>query len=187
MYREKGSKFIAFVLPVKDEEEIGKHLARLRRQYFDARHHCYAWRLGAEGTHYRANDDGEPSGSAGKPILGQIVSCGLTNVLVAVVRYFGGVLLGVGGLAHAYKQAAADALAHATVVPGILAETYRVTFEYPDMNHVLRVVKDMELECFAQDFNLVCSMKVRVRKSLSAQMMQRLERIGSLTVEPAMP
>jgi uncharacterized YigZ family protein len=154
----------------------------LRKKYFDARHHCFAWRLGADGEHYRVNDDGEPSNSAGKPILGQIISCGLTNVLVVVVRYFGGVLLGVGGLMQAYKQATLDALSHAEIVSDVVTESYLLTFDYPDMNQILKVVKDMDLECSNQNFNLDCSMQVRVRQSLSTTLLQRLERVESLKV-----
>ncbi|MDR2036454.1 MAG: YigZ family protein [Bacteroidales bacterium] len=184
VYKDKGSKFLAFAYPVDNEEVIKEKIAALRKKYFDARHHCYAWRLGTEGMLYRANDDGEPSNSAGKPILGQIDSYGLTNVLVVVVRYFGGILLGVGGLIQAYKHAAADALTNARTVPGIVTEVYRFTFEYPDMNQIIKVTKDMGLECFSQDFNMACSMKVRVRKSQTEQMMQRLELIGSLKITP---
>ncbi|MDR1673329.1 MAG: YigZ family protein [Bacteroidales bacterium] len=183
MYKEKGSKFMAFAYPVECEEEVKKKVTTLRKKYFDARHHCYAWRLGADGIHYRVNDDGEPSNSAGRPILGQIDACRLTNVLVVVVRYFGGVLLGVGGLMHAYKQASADALAHAQIVTGTLMETYNFTFEYQDMNTLISVMKSMKLEYFVQDSNTRCIMKVRVRKSLAAQMLQRLAHIGSLTVQ----
>lgn len=178
IYREKGSKFLAFACPVSDEQQIREKTDALHKKYFDARHHCYAWRLGADGTHYRANDDGEPSGSAGKPILGQIVSAGLTNTLVVVVRYFGGILLGTGGLAQAYKRAAADALAHATVISGMLMETCHFSFDYADMNQILRIVKDMALECSEQEFHLRCSMKVRVRKSLADAMKQRLEALN---------
>jgi uncharacterized YigZ family protein len=182
LYKDKGSKFMAFAYPVNAEDEIREKVDALRKKYFDARHHCFAWRLGANGEHYRVNDDGEPSNSAGKPILGQIISCELTNVLVVVVRYFGGVLLGVGGLMHAYKQATFDALSHAEIVSGIITESYLFTFDYSDMNRILKVVKDMDLECTEQHFNLNCSMRVKVRKNLSASLLQKLERVESLTV-----
>lgn len=173
---------MAFACPVSNEEEIRKKVEALRKKYFDARHHCFAWRLGVNGEHYRVNDDGEPSNSAGKPILGQIISCGLTNVLVVVVRYFGGVLLGTGGLMQAYKQAALDALSHAEIVSGTVNKSFLFTFDYPDMNRILKVLKEMDLECTEQNFNLSCSMRVTVRKTLSAAMLQKVERIESLKV-----
>ena len=182
LYKAKGSKFLAFAYPVSSEEEVKEKLDFLRKKYFDARHHCYAYRLGADGERYRANDDGEPANSSGKPILGQLIARNLTNVLVVVVRYFGGILLGVGGLAQAYKQAAADALFHAEIVTEAVTETCRLTFAYADMNPVLKVVKDMDLECFAQDFNLTCTMKVKVPKNLFGQMKKRLEQVESLKI-----
>ena len=174
---------MAFAYPVRCEEEVKEKIDFLRRKYFDARHHCYAYRLGADGNRYRANDDGEPASSAGKPILGQLAARGVTNVLVVVVRYFGGILLGVGGLAQAYKQAAADALAHAETVTGTVTETWRLTFAYPDMNRVLKVLKDMNLECFGQDFNLNCTMNVKLRKSQVEEMKKRLEMIDTSKIE----
>lgn len=182
LYKEKGSKFLAFAYPVSSEDEVKVKIDYLRKKYFDARHHCYAYRLGADGRQYRANDDGEPANSAGKPILGQLISHNVSNVLVVVVRYFGGILLGVGGLVQAYRQAAADALANAQTVTDTVTETYMFTFDYPDMNPVLKVMKDMDLECYGQDFNLSCTMKVKVRKSLVEQMKKRLNPVKSLTI-----
>ena len=180
LYKEKGSKFIAFAYPVKSEEEVKEKLDFLRKKYFDARHHCFAYRLGANSERYRANDDGEPANSAGKPILGQLIARNLTNILVVVVRYFGGILLGVGGLAQAYKQAAADALDHAEIITEAVTETWSLTFDFADMNLVLKVVKNMNLECFAQHFDLTCSMKVKIQTNLTIQMKKRLEHIESL-------
>jgi uncharacterized YigZ family protein len=185
IYREKGSKFLAFAYPVGHEEDVKEKVDSLRKKYFDARHHCYAYRLGVDGERYRASDDGEPANSAGRPILGQLVAHHVTNVLVVVVRYFGGILLGAGGLAQAYRQAAADALAHAETVTDAVTETYAFTFGYPDMNRVLKVVKDMGLECYGQDFNLSCAMTVKVRKSLAEQMKKRLEAVESLKITTA--
>ena len=182
VYKDKGSKFLAFAYPVSSEDEVKEKVDFLRRKYFDARHHCYAYRLGADGCRYRTNDDGEPPNSAGKPILGQLVARGVTNVLVVVVRYFGGVLLGVGGLVQAYKQATADALAHAEIVTDVVTETWQLTFAYPDMNRVLKVVKDMKLECFGQDFNLNCAMNVKVRKSQAEEIKKRLETVETLKI-----
>jgi uncharacterized YigZ family protein len=180
LYKEKGSKFLAFAYPVSSEEEVKEKLDVLRKKYFDARHHCYAYRLGAGGERYRANDDGEPANSAGKPILGQLIAHGVTNVLVVVVRYFGGILLGVGGLVQAYKQAAADALSHAKIVTDVLTETWRLAFAYSDMNAVLKIVKDMNLKCSDQDFNMNCTMNVQVQQNLSEQLKKRLEQVESL-------
>ena len=185
IYKDKGSKFLAFAYPVVNEEEVKKKVEFLRKKYFDARHHCFAYRLGADGQQYRANDDGEPANSAGKPILGQLIAHGVTNVLVVVVRYFGGILLGVGGLVQAYKQAAISALSNAEIVTDVVTETYIFSFDYPDMNQVLKVVKDMNLDCYGQDFNLTCAMSVKVRKSLAEQMKKRLETVESLKIDNA--
>jgi len=175
LYKDKGSKFLSFAYPVSSEEEVKEKVDFLRKKYFDARHHCYAYRLGPGGERYRAHDDGEPANSAGKPVLGQLVARGVTNVLVVVVRYFGGILLGVGGLMQAYKLAAADALTNAETVTDVVTETYQIKFGYEDMNKVLKVVKDMNLDCCEQDFNLQCSVIVKVRKSQSCLMKKRLE------------
>ena len=180
MYKEKGSKFMAFAYPVNSEEEVKEKVEHLRRKYFDARHHCYAYRLGATGEPYRANDDSEPANSAGKPILGQLMAYGVSNVLVVVVRYFGGILLGVGGLMQAYRQAAANALANAEIITDAVSETFRLSFDYSAINQVLKVVKDMDLECYGQDFNLTCTMYVKVRKSLVEQMKKRLETVEGI-------
>jgi uncharacterized YigZ family protein len=173
-YKDRGSKFLAFAYPVGNEDEVKERVDSLRRKYFDARHHCYAYRLGADGSRFRASDDGEPANSAGKPILGQLTAHGVTNVLVVVVRYFGGILLGVGGLMQAYKHASADALANAEIITDTITETCTLTFDYPALNKVLKVVKDMNLECLEQDFNLTCTMRIKVRKSWVEQMKNRL-------------
>ena len=180
IYREKGSKFLAFAYPVKNEEEVMERLEFLHKKYFDARHHCYAYRLGINGEKYRANDDGEPANSAGKPILGQLTAFGVSNVLVVVVRYFGGILLGVGGLVHAYKNATAGALANANIVTDKITETYKISFDYRDMNKVLKIVKDMNIECFGQDFGMNCKMNITVRKSLVEQMKKRFQTVETL-------
>jgi len=180
LYKEKGSKFLSFAYPVNNEEEVKEKVDCLRKKYFDARHHCYAYRLGPGGERYRTSDDGEPANSAGKPILRQLMARGVTNVLVVVVRYFGGILLGVGGLMQAYKLAAADALNNVKIVTDVVTETYRITFAYEDMNKVLKVVKDINLACYEQYFNLNCSMIVKVKKSQSCLMKKRLEPIEVL-------
>lgn len=163
IYKELGSKFLAFAHPVETEEEIKNILAALRKEYFDARHHCYAWRLGLQGEPYRMNDDGEPSSTGGRPIHGQLLSQGLSDILIVVVRYFGGVKLGVPGLIRAYRTAAQDALAHAEIVEKTACETVTVDFDYLQMNDVMRVLKEMGVTPLKQDFDLRCSLTVRVR------------------------
>ena len=177
IFRERGSKFIAFAYPVCSEASVKEKLSFLRKKYFDANHHCYAWRLGVDGGQHRANDDGEPANTAGKPILGQLIAYKLTNVLLVVVRYFGGTLLGTGGLTQAYKRAAATVLDNTQIVQEVVAETYKLTFDYADLNKALKFVKDMNLECVQQDINLDCAMTVKVRKSKVEEMKKRLNTI----------
>jgi len=162
IFKDKGSKFLAFAYPVSSEEEIKEHMEHLRKAYHDARHHCFAWRLGADMERFRANDDGEPSGSAGKPILGQIQSHDLTNILVVVVRYFGGTLLGVGGLIRAYRSAASGALDQARIIELKVYEKLKLEFEYERMNSVMKVIKDLELEFEDQQFDLSCTLTLKV-------------------------
>ncbi|MDR1667509.1 MAG: YigZ family protein [Bacteroidales bacterium] len=174
---------MAFAVPVSSEEEIREKMEWLKKKYFDARHHCYAWRLGVGGAHFRTYDDGEPAGSAGKPILRQITSFGLTNILVAVVRYFGGIPLGTAGLVQAYKHASIDALSHANIVPAVLTDTFLLTFDYQNMDQVLRTLKDMELEYTDRCFENNCSLKVKVRQSLSGVLLHRIGRIASAEMQ----
>ena len=142
LYKEKGSKFLAFVYPVATEEQIREIITGIKGKYYDARHHCYAWRLGAAKNHFRMNDDGEPSSTAGKPIFGQIQSFDLTNVLIVVVRYFGGTKLGVSGLINAYREAAADAIRNAVIVEKTVDEILRIRFSYLVLNDVMKVIKE---------------------------------------------
>ena len=165
LFKDNGSRFIALAYPVETEEEVKTIVAGLRKQYHDARHHCYAYRLGYKGDVFRSSDDGEPSGSAGRPILGQIDSAGLSDILVVVVRYFGGIKLGIPGLIRAYKTSTADALAHAQVVEKIAGKWLRVSFGYEAMNAVMKVLKEMDLPQRGQDFGEHCSLEVRVRLS----------------------
>lgn len=165
LYKEKGSKFIARAYPVNDENEIKEILIDLKKEYHDARHHCYAWVLGARGERIRANDDGEPSNSAGKPILAQINAFGLTKVLVIVIRYFGGTLLGVGGLINAYRTASQEALKNARIIKQHFYSIYEIKFGYPDMNKVMTVLKEMNIEQVEQKFEISCSLKAKVKKS----------------------
>ena len=165
LYKDKGSKFFSFAFPVKNETDIKEILESVRKKYHDARHHCYAWMLGEDKDHFRVNDDGEPSNSAGKPILGQIQSKDLSNVLIIVVRYFGGTLLGVGGLIQAYKTATKEALDSAKIIDKYIYKIYLIQFPYEEMNSVMKVLKDMELDQFDQVFELDCSLKVNVKRS----------------------
>jgi uncharacterized YigZ family protein len=165
LFKDKGSRFLAFAYPVKDEKEIREKLEILHKKYHDARHHCFAWRLGSLMIHFRTFDDGEPPNSAGKPILGQILSFNLTNILIVVVRYFGGTLLGVGGLIRAYKTASNEALKNAKIVKKYLHDVYHLKFKYDEINDVMRIIKELQLEYFDQDFKQNCELKVKVRRS----------------------
>lgn len=177
-YTEKRSKFYAFAHHVTSADEVKDLQTFYRKKYYDARHVCYAYRLGPEGETFRANDDGEPSSTAGKPILGALVSTGLTDVVIFVIRYYGGVNLGTGGLIVAYREAAQDALANAAVEERQVEEQYTYTFAYPQMNAVMKVVKDMQPRIVAQDFQTTCSITLSIRKSLMPQLRQRLESLG---------
>ena len=173
-YSEKRSKFLAFAHHVNDVEDVKRLVAEYRKKYYDARHVCYAYVLGADRSEFRANDDGEPSSTAGKPILGQIHSAELTDILVVVVRYYGGVNLGTGGLIVAYRTAAADALAHAEVVTRLVEEQLTYSFAYPMMNAVMRVVKDLQPRIVSQQFDNTCSITLAIRKEMAEALRQRL-------------
>lgn len=177
-YTEKRSKFYAFAHHVSSAEEVKALQAFYKKKYYDARHVCYAYRLGPEGKEFRANDDGEPSSTAGKPILGALLSAGLTDVVIFVIRYYGGVNLGTGGLIVAYRESAQQALANAVVEERQVEEQYTYTFAYPQMNVVMKVVKEMQPRIIAQDFQTTCSITLSIRKSLMPQLKQRLEAIA---------
>ena len=177
IYTEKRSKFIAIALPVRTHEEIKAHLEVYQKKYYDARHVCYAYMLGHERKDFRANDNGEPSGTAGKPILGQINSNELTDILIVVVRYFGGIKLGTSGLIVAYKAAAAEAIASATIVEKTVDDEVTVLFEYPFMNDIMRIVKEEEPEIIQQSYDMDCSMTLRIRRSMMPRLMARLEKV----------
>ena len=177
-YTEKRSKFYAFAHHVSSAEEVKALQAFYKKKYYDARHVCYAYRLGPEGKEFRANDDGEPSSTAGKPILGALLSAGLTDVVIFVIRYYGGVNLGTGGLIVAYRESAQQALANAVVEERQVEEQYTYTFAYPQMNVVMKVVKEMQPRIIAQDFRTTCSITLSIRKSLMPQLKQRLEAIA---------
>ena len=177
-YSEKRSKFLAFAHHVETIDEIKDILASYRKKYYDARHVCYAYVLGADKADFRANDDGEPSSTAGKPILGQINSYDLTNVLVIVVRYYGGVNLVTGGLIVAYRTAAADALDHATIETRLVEEVITYSFPYPMMNAVMRVIKEMQPRIVSQTFDNTCSISMSIRQEMAPVLRDRLEKLS---------
>lgn len=179
LFKDNGSRFIARAYPVESEAEIKEIVASLKKEYHDARHHCYAWRLGLDGAAWRANDDGEPSGSAGRPILGQIDSAELSDILVVVIRYFGGIKLGIPGLIRAYKTSTADALASARVIEKVAGKWYTLHFPYDSLPAVMRLVKDLDLPQRGQSFLSECTMEVRVRATLDADFLERIEKIGN--------
>ena len=182
IYTEKRSKFIAIAIPVHTVEEIKQHLDIYQKKYYDARHVCYAYMLGHERKDFRANDNGEPSGTAGKPILGQINSNGLTDILIVVVRYFGGIKLGTSGLIVAYKAAAAEAIANATIIEKTVDDEIAVAFEYPFMNDVMRIVKVEEPEILEQSYDMDCLMKLRIRRSMMGKLRARLEKVETARI-----
>ena len=177
-YTDKRSKFLAFAHHVSTVEEIKEILARYRKKYFDARHVCYAYMLGPERTDFRANDDGEPSSTAGKPILGQINSNELTDILIVVVRYYGGVNLGTSGLIVAYREAAADAIAHSEIETRQVEEIITYNFPYPMMNDVMRIVKDMQPRIVSQTYDNTCEIRLSIRKSEAEQLRNRLQKLS---------
>ncbi len=177
-YSEKRSKFYAFAHHVTDTEQIRELLADYRCEYHDARHVCYAYVLGAERTDFRSNDDGEPSGTAGKPILGQINSAQLSDILIVVVRYYGGVNLGTSGLIVAYREAAADAIRNAETVVSQVEEIITYTFAYPLLNSVMRIVKEMNPRIVAQQFDNTCELKLAIRKSEADNLRSRLGKLS---------
>ena len=183
IYTEKRSKFIAIALPVQSVAAVKEYLETYQKKYYDARHVCYAYMLGPERKDFRANDNGEPSGTAGKPILGQINSHGLTDVLVIVVRYFGGVKLGTSGLIVAYRMAAAEALGAATVIEKTVDEEVTFFFEYPFMNDVMRIVKEEGPEIIDQGYDTDCRMTLRIRRSRMPRLKERLAKVETLRMD----
>ena len=177
-YTEKRSKFLAFAHHVESVDEVKEIIKQYRKKYYDARHVCYAYMLGSDRLEFRANDDGEPSSTAGKPILGQINSQELTNILIIVVRYYGGVNLGTSGLIVAYREAAADAIAHSEIEERLVEEMITYSFTYPMMNDVMRIVKDMEPRIVSQQFDNTCEIKLAIRKSMAEQLRERLKKLS---------
>lgn len=182
-FKDRGSKFFAHAYPVRDEEDIKAVLEELKKKYYDARHHCYSWILNPDKSAYRINDDGEPSGSAGRPIHGQLQSFDLTNTLVVVVRYFGGTKLGIPGLINAYRTASREALENAHICEKLIKDVYLVEFTYPDMNMVMKILKDEELDQFDQDFGIDCKLKFAVRKNDSERIFEMFRKIHTLKIK----
>ena len=183
LYKEKGSKFYGFAFPVKTEEEIVEFLDQVKSKHHKARHWCYAWQLGKEKKIYRVNDDGEPSNSAGQPIYGQILSKELTNVLVVVVRYFGGVKLGVGGLVTAYKTAAQLALETSKIITKTIDENYLLIFEYKNMNKLQRIIKKYKIPIVNQKLELHCEYEIHIRKGEVERIIKAIEELRCVTIK----
>lgn len=182
VYKERSSRFLAFAYPVSDEGEIKEILDGLRKEYYDATHHCYAWRLGANGEQYRCNDDGEPSGTAGRPILGQMLSRGITQCLIVVVRYFGGTKLGVPGLIQAYRESAQAAIDNCRVVETTVDARIGIEFPYVSMNDVMRIVKEENPRIEEQRFDNMCSMRLAIRKSRAETLLGRLGKVSGIEI-----
>ncbi len=187
LFKEKGSKFFGYAFPVSSEEDAKEHIENLKKQHHSARHWCYAWQLGTSYEHYRANDDGEPSNSAGMPIYGQLQSFDVTNVLVVVVRYFGGTKLGVGGLIQAYKTAAQMALETCTIAEKTIDETFHLKFEYPEMNTVMRIIKEEDISVINQKMELSCELEIAVRKKEAARIFDLFENTYKVKITSPQP
>ena len=181
--RERSSKFLSFIYPVTTEEEIHEILEGLHKKYYDATHHCYAWRLGADGAQWRANDDGEPSGTAGKPILGQLLSHNLTDCLVVVVRYFGGTKLGVPGLIAAYKESTLEAIEAAEIIEKTVDRHIHLDFSYLSMNDIMKVIKDERPNILKQEFDNLCTMELSIRESKAELLIGKLKKAGGSILE----
>ena len=177
VFRDRGSKFIAYAYPISDQESAKPIIDKLRKEFHDARHHCYAYMLGYQRLVWRANDDGEPSGTAGKPILGQINSNGLTNILIVIIRYFGGTLLGVPGLINAYKTAAADVIQNAEVIECSVNDYYEISFPFGSMNDIMKILKDEDIGQSDQVYDLECKIIINFRISSEERVLGRLSRI----------
>jgi uncharacterized YigZ family protein len=183
IFRDKGSRFIAFASPVFSVDEVKPIIEVYRKEYHDARHHCYAYLIGHDKSIWRVNDDGEPSGTAGKPILGQINSHGLTNILIVVIRYFGGTLLGVSGLINAYRTAAAEAINNSEIIECTVREYYQIKFPYTSMNEVMKILKDENISQSGQVFEMNCSIKIGFRLSMKESILKRFSMIENLTFQ----
>ena len=181
-FKDKGSKFIAYASPVYDEDAAKEAIDFMRKEHPKARHHCFAYRIGPDNLLFRANDAGEPSGTAGKPILGQIDSAGLTNIVIVVSRYFGGTLLGVAGLINAYRSAAANAIENADFIEKTVDDHFRIEFTYEEMNEVMNYIKKENLNVINQKFEVTCMIEISIRKRNSDAVMEDLQKINNLTI-----
>lgn len=183
LFKDRGSKFYGYAFPVKNEDEIKENIELLKKQHYNARHWCYAWQLGKEYENYRANDDGEPSNSAGMPIYGQLLAFDVTNILVVVVRYFGGTKLGVGGLIQAYKTGAKLALESSTIIEKTINEEFLLKFEYPEMNTVMRIVKDENILIINQKMELNCEFTISIRKKEAKKVFDLFDNTYKVTIK----
>lgn len=183
IFKDKGSKFLAFAYPVENDQQIKEILNQLKKEHHTANHHCYAYRLGADKMNFRANDDGEPSNTAGKPILGQIQSNDLTNILIVVVRYFGGTLLGVSGLINAYKNSAAEVIKVSTITEKQILFNYTIQFYFEHLNDVMKLLKQLDCKIINQQFDNNCEMSFSIRKANSEQCEEKLKKIEGLKLE----
>ena len=183
IFKDRGSKFLAYAYPIKQENEVKPLVENLKKEHFKAVHHCFAYRLGIDRSNFRVNDDGEPSGTAGKPIFNTLLSQEITNILVVVVRYFGGTLLGVPGLINAYKCATIEALAMADIIEKTINDIYNVNFEFVQMNDVMKIVKEFSLKIRNQTYDNQCTMELEFRKTLTNQVIGKFEKIDGIAVE----
>jgi uncharacterized YigZ family protein len=183
LFKDKGSKFLAFAYPFENELEVKSLIEPLRKEHFKAVHFCYAYRIGLDRNNFRVNDDGEPSGSAGRPILNVLLSKEITNILVVVVRYWGGTLLGVPGLINAYKSATEEALTNAEIIEKTVNDVYQITFGYVKMNDIMKVVKDFDLKIRNQRFDNQCNIEIEFRKNISPNVIGKLEKIDEIIIE----
>jgi uncharacterized YigZ family protein len=183
IFKDRGSKFLAYAYPIKQENEVKPLVENLKKEHFKAVHHCFAYRLGLDRSNFRVNDDGEPSGTAGKPIFNTLLSQEITNILVVVVRYFGGTLLGVPGLINAYKCATIEALAMADIIEKTVNDVYIVSFEFVQMNDIMKVVKEFSLKIRNQTYDNQCTMELEFRKTLTNQLIGKFEKIDGIVVE----
>jgi uncharacterized YigZ family protein len=183
LFKEKGSKFLGYAFHITNEDQVKEIVQRIKKEHFSARHHCYAYRLGFSGEKYRINDDGEPSGTAGKPIYGQLLSHEITNVLIVVVRYFGGTLLGVSGLINAYKSAALDVIVNSKIELKVIEIKFELLFDYPIQNNVMKVIKDEQLDVFFSEFNMNCKLHIKVRQNRVEEIMRKFELIFGLKIK----
>lgn len=182
LFKDKGSKFIARAYPIEREDQVKEILNQVRKEYYDARHHCYAWVLGFDQSHFRMNDDGEPAGTAGRPIYGQLLSAGITNVLIIVTRYFGGTKLGIRGLINAYKGAAQDAISQASIVRKVRESSFQLAFDYAVMNDVMKIVKEYDLKILQHTYDQSCLINFSVRMMLETTVIRAFGNITGLTI-----